>query len=315
MQFSLRGIRLFALATALVLTGSLHAAEVDQYLPNNSEVVVSINVAQLMGSQLGKKYFAGAFEQMLKENAQAQAVLKEVGLDPTKDVTRVTWAATTALPDSGLVIVSGKFNREKIAAIAAKAAADQKDKIKIHTNGGQTIYETLDDSQKSTFLAFASDSAMILSPVRELVSDALANSKVGQPSKELAALIAKGDAKQSAWLAALPLVLAKVPVDDPKQKAAMKNVEGITGALTVDTDARLELSLLTKDAQSATVLQKMIGDFVNLGKLFVPTDKPDLAPVVDLLNSIRTAAKARSVSLTAQMTGSQIEKAVKQLPK
>ena len=308
-----RGILIFVLA--LLLSGSAHAADVDSYLPNSAEIVVSINVTQIMGSQIGKKYFAGAFEQMLKDNSQAQAVLKEVGMDPTKDLTRVTWAATTAGPDNALAIIGGKFNLEKIAEVAAKAAAEHKDKIKIHQASGQTIYETLDENHKSTFMAFASGSALLLSSSREQLSDALAKAKVGKPRKEMAALIAKGDEKQSGWLAALPILLAKVPADDPKQKAALKNVEGITGVLKVDADARLELSMLSKDAQSAAVLQKMVNDFVNLGKLFVPTDKPELGPVVDLLNSIRTAAKPTAVTITAEMTGSQIDKAVKQLPK
>ena len=319
MLSAFRAVSLLGL-TALLATGPLRSADVDPYLPNDSEIVISVNVTQLLESQLGKKYLASAFEQMLKDNAQAQSGLKEIGLDPLRDFSRVTLATTAATPDNGSIVINGKFNRGKIEEVAAKFAADQKDEIKIHKSGSQTIYEMIDQNQKSTFLAFVTDSTLFMAPAKEQVSDALAKSKVGAPKKELAALIAKADAKQSMWLAALPTVTATIGnFIPPDQKAAVDNIEGILGVLKISGDAKLELSLVSKDATSAGLLQKTLNDFVNLGKLFLPSaakDKPELLAAVDLLNTVRVATKMTTVTLSAEMTGSQIEKMVKQqLPK
>ncbi|MFL5340690.1 MAG: hypothetical protein ACJ8F7_11115 [Gemmataceae bacterium] len=300
---------------APLVTGPLRAADVDPYLPNDSEIVISVNVTQLLESQLGKKHIAAALERQLKDNAQAQGVLKELGLDPLKDFSRITLATVAAAPDAGLVIVTGKFNREKIADAAAKFAADHKDKLKIHKSSGQIIYESIDENQKSTFTAFASDSTLVLSSSREQVSDVLAKSKVGSPKKELADLIKRADAKQSAWLAALPSVTAAaggfIP---PEQKATVDNIEGFLAVLKVTADAKLEVSVINKDAQSAAELAKMLNGYAGFAKLALPNavkDNPGLAPLQDVVNTLRIIAKTKVVTLSVEMTGTQLENAIK----
>jgi hypothetical protein len=313
-------IQIAALALGLISAGFAPAADVDSYLPNESEVVASLNVDQLLNSPLGKRYLRAAIEQGLKDNPQVGDILKYAELDPFKDISRVTLSMWGK--DNALVIVGGKFNRQKISDLAAKAAADQPDKVKVHKTDGLTIFETI-DGKKSTFTAFASDATILMSPDITILKDVLTKTsgKVGQVKKELAALIAKADAKQTLWAAALPSVTSAIPLpptDNPQQKQAVNGLESIAGALNVETDARLTLSLNNKTAQAAQIINKQIIDGVNLLKLFLPSaakDKPEIVPLVEVLGTIRSLAKGKTVVVTAEMTGAQIEKAVNSVKK
>src|SRR5882672_5380822 len=115
----MRFVRNFAaLLLGLLAAGPARSADVDPYLPNESELVLSVNIDQLLNSALGKKYLRAAIEEALKGNGQIQEVLKYLELDPFKDVGRVTVALSSGAADTGFVIVNGKFNREKIAQLA-----------------------------------------------------------------------------------------------------------------------------------------------------------------------------------------------------
>lgn len=304
---------------AMPLASGVRAADADPRLPNDSELVLSLNVEQVLNSPLGKKYLRAAFEQALKDNPQGSDVLKAIELDPLKDVSRVTLSLWGK--DNVLVIVSGKFNRDKIAELAAKAAAEQPEKVKIHKGEGATIYEMIDDN-KSTFSAFADSSTILLSSDKSVLKEMLDGSsgKAGKVKKELAALIAKADAKKSIWLAALPTVASAIPLpgDNPQQKQAVDSLDAITGNLNVDNNVKLTLALTSKTAAAAQAMNKQLIDFVNLGKLFLPgaaKDKPEIAPVLEVVNTIRTQPKDKTVTITAEMTGDQIEKVIKSATK
>src|SRR5207302_9024284 len=130
------------------------AAEFDQFLPDDTAVVVSVNVEQLLNSPLGKKYIRAALEQGIKDNPQAQEMLKAFNFDPLKDLTRLTVAATGTDQDNALAILNGKFDREKVESTLAKVAADQPDKVKIHKADSTIVYEMINDEKKPSFAGF-----------------------------------------------------------------------------------------------------------------------------------------------------------------
>src|SRR4051794_26808628 len=82
--------RLFAAAfLAVVVAAPVRAAEVDVLLPAETEAVMFVNVRQILDSDLVKKYALGQVKQALQGN-ENQKLLKDLGLDPLKDIDRVT---------------------------------------------------------------------------------------------------------------------------------------------------------------------------------------------------------------------------------
>ena len=73
-----------------MLAGPARAAEVDPYLPDDTEVLVTVNVRQVLDSPLVKKSTLEKLREALKDIDMAEDVLKDLGFDPFKDLDRVT---------------------------------------------------------------------------------------------------------------------------------------------------------------------------------------------------------------------------------
>jgi hypothetical protein len=293
---------------AIFLAASLAAAaEVDSRIPADTEIVVSVNVAQLFNSPLGAKYLRTAVDEALKHNAEGQEALNYLGLDPMRDITQLTLAMTSAKNKEGVVIIRGRFNRAKIDDLAQKVAAEQKDKLAIHNNGTATVYEIT--GEKKMFATFPDDSTLLVSMDRARLA-----SPAGRPKSELLLLIAKADGKQAIWFVASPDATNEIKSSDDVQKKLLDSLVGVIGVVRLESSIRLEVALISKTSQSAAAAGKQINDLISLVKLMAPQavkEKPELSPLVEVINSIHTAARDKLVVISAEFSAEQVEKAIK----
>src|SRR5262245_5076689 len=98
--------------TLAVLTAAPARADVAKYLPNDTELLLTVNVRQILDAPLVKNN--NQIEQvkgLIKGNEDVQKVLEALGFDLFKDLTSITIAlpAGTDL-QQGTVLVEGKFN-------------------------------------------------------------------------------------------------------------------------------------------------------------------------------------------------------------
>src|SRR5262245_58516414 len=98
---------------ALAFTASLQAAD-PKYFPPDTEIVFSINVKQILGSELLKankdklEQLKELIKSQLPGDAVAQKYLEKMGFDPFKDLTSVTIAMPPSKdPDAVFIIVQG----------------------------------------------------------------------------------------------------------------------------------------------------------------------------------------------------------------
>ncbi len=306
----MHAIRNIAWLGVIVLAGNgLRAADVDAHLPADTDVVISVNVDRLLKSPLGNQYLRGAIDGAIKNNANVQIALTALGLDPTRDISSVTAAMSSASPEQGLIVVHGKFDAAKINDLAEKAAAIQPDKIKIHKTDNGVVYEIADD--KKVFAAIPDSSTLIMSTDRDRLS-----ATGGKVKKELASLIAKADGKQGLWFVALPQVTKAIPAMQDDQKKLLDQLQGIVGMLKVESSLKFELNLISQSPQSAAATQKMVDGWISLAKLYVPNladSNPKLSPVVDIVNSLHSAVRKKSVSVSFELSAEQVEKTIKLL--
>src|SRR5262245_27654260 len=82
-------LSLFALA---VSAATLPAADVDKYLPADTEMVLTINIRQILDSALVKKEALGMLTDLIQGSEEAKTTLTKLGLDPLKDIDRLTVA-------------------------------------------------------------------------------------------------------------------------------------------------------------------------------------------------------------------------------
>lgn len=317
---------LLALAIAAALTSAgAGAAEVDKYLPDDTSVVITANVRQILASPLVKKNALELIKQTLKDNADAQKALTALGIDPLKDIDRLVVAMPEVSENvnKGLVIVYGTFDPAKVKATAAELAK-KGDGFKIHKAGAYEIYEVkIPDQQQTAFAAVIDKGVVVAGPSKDYVADALAKAagtkKTVLKKKEVGALIEKVDGKQGLWIAADSSALSQgLPGGaDEAIKDFVKKIDAIAGGLTITTDVKAEFVLSAKDAAGATELHRTIGDGINqgLGILTVlAAQQKELMPLVDVVKNIKTSAKDKTVTINANVPGSLIESLLKMLP-
>src|SRR3954468_15012654 len=173
--------RLFAAAVlALVAAAPVRAAEVDVLLPAETEAVMFVNVKQILDSDLVKKYALGQIKQALQGN-ENQKLLKDLGLDPLKDIDRVTVGSWGKGPEDmeAVAIVRGRFDPEKLFAAAKDQAGKNADKMAIvEEKVGDKTYKlvkiTQDNQPKPFYVAVADEKTIVGANDKKLTTNILA---------------------------------------------------------------------------------------------------------------------------------------------
>jgi hypothetical protein len=211
-------LRVWLLAVGLVhLALPSHAAELDRkYLLDDSHLVVTVNVQKTLESAAYKKQFQPQVDGLLKTEV-VQAVIKDLGFDPLKDIERITVVMGLSSHkdeprmENGqivgfdsqagpLIIVQGRFDAAKLEAKAKQLVAD----LKVHEVGAYKVYEASGNTQLfgvPMFAALPDSKTLILGRFQDQVTDALdkaaGKKKTQIKSKVMAGLLDKLDTDQA----------------------------------------------------------------------------------------------------------------------
>lgn len=341
---------------AVLLAAPLsRGADVETYLPEDTEIVLNVNVRQIFDSPLVKKNFLEMAQESLRGNNEIQDVLKDLGFDPFTDLERIVLAAPGgADKDRGLIIVHGQFDVAKFKAKAAEVAKDDEAHLKIHKvlGGKQLLYEVnVPEQDDPLFVALVGRDTLLASPGKDYVIDALKKAgkeaktapKNGDPqpapsgkssgvlvldkpvlkNKKFEALLEKLDARQSVSLAMVKtpeLTKAFEQAVPGDVKAMLETIRAIGGGLTIGDDVKLELVVTTKNANNAEELHKSAkaGLDLMLAGLATVTQtnpSPEIELVVDILKTVRVKNNGASVVVKGRITSDVIEDALKKKSK
>ncbi|MFO0881386.1 MAG: hypothetical protein U0840_29145 [Gemmataceae bacterium] len=316
------------LAVILVLIGvssaRLRAAEVDPLLPPDTESYLSVNVRQIVDSQLFQKQLLAPAKEMLLEvgGDTVRTVLKDLGVDPFKNIDRLTIVSPkTTEADRGLIIVQGTFEADKFRTKGEEAARLNPDSLKLHTAnlGGskQTLWEVVIPNQEaSVFVGMPSNRTLLLSPGKDYVIDALkmhANRKPAPlKNKEFAALLERLDPKQSISVAVLGRSLGRADQElVPKFLVnALGGVEAIGGGLTVENDVRLDLLLASRDTEAAGRMHKALDKLLKgtlVGVALLGEERRELTLVLEVLKSVKVSNRGKVVGVSGKLTQDVLE--------
>ena len=303
---------------AALLALPARAAEADRYVPADAEVVVHVNVKQILGSGLAKKYVLPQVKKALDDNKEARQFLAALGLDPLKDVSSVTVSSVanaTQGRDKVVVVLRGNFDPAKVHKLAEKVAEDKKDELKIGKAGDKYLYETTQQG-KTVYSGFPAAGTLVASPTKAYVVAAL-EGKTAKVSKALQEALAGADARQSVWV-------ASVATDDIK-KAAGKNqftagiapkLKAFTGGITVGDDVAVSLKVQTTDPKAAQTLDDLVTQFVKPILGVAGQSNEDLAPLIkDVLDSMKVTTQKGDLDVKFKVSAATIDKAVKKFGK
>ncbi len=316
------------LIAAVLLSASLgRAAEVDPYLPPDTESVLNLNVRQILDSDLIKKNkLVEMAQEALRGNDQVQDILNDLGFDPFKDLDRIVMASPGGTEkDRGLVIVHGRFDVAKFKAKAEEVAKDDAEHLKIHKilGGKQLLYEVnVPDVDEPIFVALVGRDTLLYSPGKDYVVDALKKTigkdQAKKPilkNKKFQTLLEKIDARQSLSLAVVdyPAFIQKAIDKAPGDiKDMINKIQALGGGLTISDEFKLELVVTTKNAKDA----KDLGDstkaslnlILGLAAAFTGNDAPPVAEfIVEIVKSLRVTNKGEAVIIKGRVSSDLIE--------
>jgi len=311
-------VGLFAVAS------SARAGDVDRYLPDDTEMVVSVNVKQIVESELFKKYVEESAREALKNNDELQDALKDLGIDPFTDVERVIAARPSGVDkDRGLVIVHGRFDLDKFKDTAERAAKDHPDVVKVlkvsdGAGGKFLVYEVTPNEQSApVFITLPNKSTVLVSPGKDYVVDAMkrdaANEKPRLKNADMQGLLERMNDKQGVSVAMLGSALTEGASQEVKDLFA--KVDAVGGGVSVGDEIQIEIAVSAKDADDAKDVKDSIGAGLKQAKLLLAAlafaDNPKVEALLDVANSVKVSVKDKTVLLKGAVSADVIEDAFK----
>lgn len=319
------------IAGAVLVAGlsgmTARAADPDKLLPASSEMVLQINVRQVLDSDLTKKYALEQLKQILDGNA-AKKVLGELGLDPLKDIDQliVSGSGSNKQDVKGLIIVHGKFDKEKLFKAAEAQTKREPDKFAKVTEDDVTMYKFVpDNADQSLYVSILDERTIVASNDKKMVVEASKANEGNSAVKikaDLANILRKIDGKSSIYAAALlkgKLDEVKLPnggnlpIDTSAFQDLLPKIEALSLVVQVKADVTMEVTVGMKNEAAATDFQTALDEFLKQIKPLVQiagAAEPRAKPLVDVLGTIKTSTKSKDVIIVGKVTGAMIGKIV-----
>jgi WD40 repeat protein len=279
------------------------AADWVKYLPDDTGVVVHLDVQQILGSELvrGRANLAGGAGGVLgalPQGALVQKAFKAAGLDPARDLVSVTFVMPAdGNAARGAVFVRGRFDPAKLQAAALELAGELGARARVAGEGLHAVLEFAAPQQESTFLALASQDTLVLSSTREGLNTVLV--RAGGPRKaplppEIQELVTGGAAGQGLGVAVTAKALAQLP--GVPGLSGLASATSLRGSVAVQKDVRLHFTLGAKDVKTANDLKAELTNLLTDVLPLVPQ-----GPVADALRRVQVGRKDTAVTVQAHI--------------
>jgi hypothetical protein len=308
---SLRKVSCLGLA-ALLLAASVRGADIDKFVPGSAEGVVTLNVKQILESDLVKKYALDKAKELLKDPNIAK-LTEALGIDPLKDINSITLAARGDLQKSKklVVIIRGNFDEKKIQDAATAAAKGGDFKYENAKEGKFTLH-TLSKDSESFYGVFVDKGTIVASLNKELLLDVV-NDKGGKLDAKLASAMGKATGKESFFAAGMVTddlkALAKA---NDVAKNLVEKLEYSTTSISVTDGIKLLVTVQTTDAEAAAGMKLLVGG-IGLPAIKKQIADNPLAPpfVKDLLEKVKVTTEKSTLVISLDVSAEMIEKIIK----
>jgi hypothetical protein len=316
------------LALGALAISTVRAAD-PKYFPNDTEIILTVNVKQILESELVKsnKEAVNQAKAQLENQAGDNPALKHLkaaGFDVFRDLQSIT-IASNGDKETAAIIIEGKFNTAKFTTAAEEIARGSNEVVKISKVGTQTIYEITPPGGHGGFACLVDGKILLATTSKDALTEALARAagpKKVSLKKEFAVLLDTVNDKQSISFAATGAALAKLidnaPIPNGEAvSAALRDIDGLSGAVTAGKDLQFQLGVGAKDEAGAKKMaQDGTGMLLGVQFLVAQQAKKDekFVPVVDIVKSLRITNQGSNVLLRGTVTVDVIEKLMKMVP-
>jgi hypothetical protein len=300
-------------------------------LPGDTEAVLTINVRQLLGSDLAKtnKNLVDGLKAMLDMQLADEGVqryLEKIDFDPFRDLTRIT-AATSGGKVPDFVVLEGKFNAEKIQATGEEASRDHADVIKAVKIAGQNAFEiTVPANDRPVFAGMVGKDKLVATTTKDGFADAVGRLTGGKRStikKELNSLVDMAEGKQSLSLVTTGPALARMVEDAPVPniealQGVLQGVSALNIAIKAEKNVNFELAVNSASKEAADQMVKLSSVGLAAAKLILKKKADGDAkyvPALEIVNTMKVTSQGNNFVLRGEMTAQTLSKVLKDLPK
>jgi hypothetical protein len=322
-------VAIFGLAAALPAT----ALEVEKYLPDDTDFVLSVNVKQILGSPAFAQHYQKQIDKMLKMEP-VPMILKDAGFDPLKDAdhlwvtkgkscheveTDPNTGAISRTSGGGVVIfVRGRFDAAKLEAKAEQLVRGFPRNMKPHKIGATPVYEISNGQDSVFFVALVDKTTAVAAPTRKHLVDIL--DKVAGKTQtrfqhpDIAKALKALDPRLSAEAFGLSDMIVGTMVASKSQNGkttrqvthttlADGGLKAFHGHGTMDKDIQVNVVFTTTDNGRANRLSKEVDDWLKKAieemSKQVPGEK-DFAALVEALKNVKMTTKDDRVTLAVR---------------
>ena len=330
----------------LLSAASAAQAQHTRLLPNDTEMVFSINLQQILKSDVVTKneflfgFVKGKIEETLKDKGITK-FLEKADFDLFRDLHSITMSVPGGnrdglklgdkkiSPQDGFIVITGNFDAEKIAAVAKdldKEFGGVKP-IKIaHVNA----FEIAPKEEKKMYIGILDKSTAIASATKEDFVEAAnrhaANKKAAFKSESMRNLLETVNTKQSLSIVATSNIFAKLAENLPegaqgdkldKAMDILKQSNGFSAAITIEKDIDFLFGVDAKDKEAAKKLTGEIEGGIAAIKAFVAIQKKrnqDVGPLEDIVNTLKLTTTGNNLVVRGQVSFDLLSEILKSLP-
>lgn len=309
------------IAVLLVLpAAAFGATDPVPYLPAETDIVMTVQVRQVVESELGQKYGRKLLKELLESSKQATVAVQATGLDPVRDLDVVTIGIgiDKNQPTRPFALLEGKFDRPAIDKNIAAFDKERPGILTAVTVAGKPAYRVAGSKPTDTmFAAFVDDTRLVVAATEKDLAGAFAAAAGGRTpvvSKGLAGLLrgVKPTAAVFVW-GWVKGKFADLNLPNDKLKTAIQGVDWAAAAIQITRDVAVTATVNTPDAAAAQRLADLLNGVVGLVRLQMlaaAEDQPELRPVSDLLRATKVVPNGRTVVIHGTVKGASIDKAM-----
>ena len=313
--------------TGLILSAPACSAIDARLLPEKTEVILTVNLKQILNSELAKsknvqdliKQVKLAFNQIPNNNVVLN-YLEKTGLDPAKDLATLTIThSASKSPEDVFLIIEGSFNLAKLEATARDAARDFGTFVNVSKINDFTVLE-LSAGGNGAFLGLLGNKTIVATGSQKTMKEAIDRFTGKKPSvlkKDVEDLLKTMSEKQSIGFVASRRAMTDLGQALGALGPAIPTLDGgLSGSVTFAKEVTFQIGIGAKDAAKARELvdQGNVGLFALrafLGQIAV--QNAQLAPLLDVANSMKLTAMGSSAVLTGEVSYEALEQMFKSI--
>jgi hypothetical protein len=283
------------------------AGSPDKYLPDDSEVVLTVNIRQFLEAPLINREM-DKLREALKGQEKVSAELEKVGLDPLKDIDQLTISGAPGQGDDHFLLVAhGRFDTAKLDARAKTAVTEQSDNVSEVKEENHTFYSiTQPGADRVFYVAWPESGTIVASPNKDLILHVFslhAGKTQSSLNQDMASLLDKVDEKTVASVVGLGSLLKDTP--------HAGQVQHFSGTVTIDQSMHLAAAVAVKDVETAETLTKTITDALAQAKTMLSMaakDREDLGPAISVLDAIKIRREGDTINIEGELTEDLLDK-------